>query len=222
MRDADFKERMFVKQIAVMKGQAWNVVETLKSPDHGPLELIRRARVCVWDDLVDIPVAVPLRRQSSELRRKTPRLPIQEEMDISAAGTSASKDGQDLVALGSPEQERQNPFNISRQSNQLDHADKSALNGRTLSPPNVQAMTLENGSPRQPHASRTSLDESRRHRQHHDRRLSHSSRLYRSITDEDEADLGYSAALGRESNRKKVIVERLENVKSKNPVFTWC
>lgn len=46
--DADFKERMFAKQMAVLKGQAFNVVETLKSPDQGPLELTRRTRVHVW------------------------------------------------------------------------------------------------------------------------------------------------------------------------------
>ena len=40
--------------------------------------------------------------------------------------------------------------------------------------------------------------------------------------EDDEGDLGYAAAEDREANRKRVIVERLENVKSKNPVFTWC
>ena len=40
--------------------------------------------------------------------------------------------------------------------------------------------------------------------------------------DELEGDLGYAAAEGMEGNRRKVIVERLEPVKSKNPVFTWC
>lgn len=37
-----------------------------------------------------------------------------------------------------------------------------------------------------------------------------------------EGDLGYAAAEGMEGNEKKVIVERLETVKSSNPVFTWC
>ncbi|KAJ4300433.1 Phosphatidylinositol 4-kinase LSB6 [Collariella sp. IMI 366227] len=68
--DNDFQERMFARQIAVMKGQAWNVVETLKTPDHGPLELTRRPKVCVWDDLVDVPVAVPMRAASAEMRRR--------------------------------------------------------------------------------------------------------------------------------------------------------
>jgi phosphatidylinositol 4-kinase type 2 len=47
-QDSDFKERMFQKQMAVLKGQAFNVVETLKAPDQGPLELTRRARMHVW------------------------------------------------------------------------------------------------------------------------------------------------------------------------------
>jgi hypothetical protein len=68
--DADFQEKMFARQIAVMKGQAWNVVETLKMEGHGPLELTRRERVHVWDDLVDIPVAVPMTRASEEMRRR--------------------------------------------------------------------------------------------------------------------------------------------------------
>ncbi|KAI5294773.1 phosphatidyl inositol kinase, partial [Ascosphaera acerosa] len=41
--------------------------------------------------------------------------------------------------------------------------------------------------------------------------------------DDLEGDLGYAAAeeLERRATRK-VIVERLETVHSKNPVFTWC
>ena len=40
--------------------------------------------------------------------------------------------------------------------------------------------------------------------------------------DEDEGDLGYAANEDLDGNRKRVIVERLEMVKAKNPVFTWC
>ena len=65
-----------------MKGQAWNVVETLKTTDYGPLELSLRTRVCVWDDLVDIPVDIPMRVPSAEMRRlrdKDVRKSIEEE-----------------------------------------------------------------------------------------------------------------------------------------------
>jgi hypothetical protein len=39
-------------------------------------------------------------------------------------------------------------------------------------------------------------------------------------TDDLEGDLGYAAAEGQMGNQRKVIVERLEAVKSRNPVFT--
>jgi phosphatidylinositol 4-kinase type 2 len=39
---------------------------------------------------------------------------------------------------------------------------------------------------------------------------------------DDEGDLGFAANEDREGNRKRVIVERLETVKSGTPFFTWC
>ncbi|KAK3708051.1 Phosphatidylinositol 4-kinase LSB6 [Vermiconidia calcicola] len=126
--DAGFSERMFARQIAVMKGQAWNVVETLKTPDHGPLELTRRSRVCVWDDVVDIPVAVALTRPSEEMRRaavdteqasRRPKgIEEEEEMDISAAHASAPQLNHiDLLGAASPNGKiRDTPFNHSRQN----------------------------------------------------------------------------------------------------------
>lgn len=43
----------FQRQLAVIKGQAWNIVESLRHLDEGPLELTRRAKVLVWDDELD-------------------------------------------------------------------------------------------------------------------------------------------------------------------------
>lgn len=58
------------------------------------------------------------------------------------------------------------------------------------------------------------------------RRLSLSSGIGppRNVYNDDdvEGDLGYSAVGGCEGAQRKVIVERLEAVKSRNPVFTWC
>jgi phosphatidylinositol 4-kinase type 2 len=251
MQDSDFQEKMFAKQMAVMKGQAWNVVETLKSSDHGPLELTRRARVYVWDDLVEVPVAVPMRTQSTESRRKLHErvhFDPNTEMDISAAhDMSASvpdlpplneeilQTSTSLLSLDSPERERLNPFNSSRQSGHSDDHPE-----RTLSPPNARAITSAKNSHAESRGrvsidsarplwlghtrSRMSLDEPRRHRVNRGpRRLSYSHRAFSNLFDEDdEGDLGYAAAEDREANRKRVIVERLETVKSKNPVFTWC
>lgn len=119
--DSDFKERMFARQVAVMKGQAWNVVETLKQADHGPLELTRRARVCVWDDLVDVPVAVPLRSTSPEAVKRThKKVRIeQDEMDIGAySSTVPARSAPDTDLLGSPslsDLPNPNRFDLSRE-----------------------------------------------------------------------------------------------------------
>ncbi|KAI5966380.1 LSB6 [Candida pseudojiufengensis] len=55
MKDKDFKERMWLKQLAVLKGQAFNIVEVLKLDYAGPLELTRRERLLVFDDIMYIP-----------------------------------------------------------------------------------------------------------------------------------------------------------------------
>ena len=245
---------MFARQIAVMKGQAWNVVETLKQADHGPLELTRRTRVCVWDDLVDIPVAIPLRVPSEEMSRRSkprPRQSDEEEMDISVANASAPLPQHDLLNLGSPTSELPNPnrFDLSRGHSSADlglireddpHAPATAgsVSYDHQSAADTAKEQLSNGAslPFRPgnERSRTrfSLDGLRRGMGplsppvKHKRTQSFSNRNNSSAFlyggDDLEGDLGYSAAAGMEGNRRKVIVERLETVKSKNPVFTWC
>ncbi|OJD32219.1 phosphatidylinositol 4-kinase type ii subunit alpha [Diplodia corticola] len=211
IQDADFKERMFARQMAVMKGQAWNVVETLKTADHGPLELTRRARVCVWDDLVDIPVAVPLQRPSAEMRRQTEELAAHdetEEMDISnALASSAPNPHSDLLGLESPP--RSNPFNMSRQSSTMNMHESSR-------PPVSLKSRMSYDGPRS--VIPTSPVQSKK------RRFSFTVRRNSGPLglEDDEGDLGYAAADDMDGNTKRVIVERLEMVKSKNPLFTWC
>ncbi|KAK7045573.1 Phosphatidylinositol 4-kinase LSB6 [Paramarasmius palmivorus] len=55
--DPDFNLKMFRRQLAVIKGQAWNIVQSLKHADEGPLELTRRTKALVWDDEIEIDVA---------------------------------------------------------------------------------------------------------------------------------------------------------------------
>jgi hypothetical protein len=38
----------------------------------------------------------------------------------------------------------------------------------------------------------------------------------------DDGDLGYAAAATQENSTRRVIVERLEVVKSRQPFFSWC
>ncbi|KAL2872832.1 SNF2 family N-terminal domain-containing protein [Aspergillus lucknowensis] len=214
-QDDDFKESMFARQIAVMKGQAWNVVETLKQPDHGPLELTRRTRVCVWDDLVDVPVAIPLRGPSTEAQRRKIRGyddrfdPDNEEMDISAAMSMAD---QDLMGLASPPRELPNPnrFELSRGRNSRDSGRPETASTTDygfsrnsvdiLSPGRVSDQNWPSLPPRpgNKHQKKSSISSAR----------GQSHLIWSS--DDLEGDLGYAAAEGMEGNQRKVIVERLE------------
>ena len=241
-QDSDFKEKMFARQIAVMKGQAWNVVETLKVPDHGPLELTRRARVCVWDDLVDIPVAIPMRGQSGEMRRRRDvelgRDVEEEEMDISTANGSLQKPQHDLLGLSSPMAELPNPNRFDLASNES-ATDLGQFGPE--SPATIQGIPMNHGkvgddamntygTPDRPVKPRTGVSfETHRHlpstgsqRRRYSYSVRHGSTAFMEDADDLEGDLGYAAAEGMEGNQRKVIVERLETVKSKNPVFTWC
>jgi len=245
-QDSDFKEKMFARQIAVMKGQAWNVVETLKTSDHGPLELTRRTRVCVWDDLVDIPVAIPMGVPSGEMRRRRDkdlrRSIEEEEMDISAANASAPAPQHDLLGLSSPTTDLPNPnrFDLSRNNSS---SDLGQLSNGPESPATIHGpisdhqIDLDKDKVSYANNTRPSATRSKTrlsfegHRKSPSsssqrRRYSFSTRYgsgaYVGDGDDLEGDLGYSAAEGMEGNQRKVIVERLETVKSKNPVFTWC
>jgi phosphatidylinositol 4-kinase type 2 len=244
--DPDFQERMFSRQMAVMKGQAWNVVETLKTPDHGPLELTRRAKVCVWDDLVDVPIAVPMRVTSAEQRRKAePELhqAIEEEIDIGAAKSSASANKnqqvEDLLGFSSP---LPNPgrFDLSSPRAQspdgIENQSRSVPNGDILDNPFEAATSRPQPPPRASYQgpSRPRLNmyapqreqrfsfTARRNSVSLAQHLFGDDRGYDDDDDDMEGDLGYAAAEGMEGNRRKVIVERLETVKARNPVFTWC
>ncbi|EFX01527.1 phosphatidylinositol 4-kinase type 2 subunit [Grosmannia clavigera kw1407] len=261
MMDPDFQERMFARQMAVMKGQAWNVVETLKTTDHGPLELTRRAKVCVWDDLVEVPIAVPMRATSSEMRRRAESeiaRAMEEEMDIGSAGGGGSSSGDvtkgthrgvgggggsdDDLLLGntSPLPQATPAARLPRPGRfELTKETEEEGEGNSAATGSTATASRQNGSAR---AAALNLYAPGRHErrysyatagtalhvggplpnpfgQTHGRASSVDGYVY----DEDvEGDLGYAAAEGMENNRRRVIVERLEPVKSKNPVFTWC
>lgn len=244
---------MFARQLAVMKGQAWNVVETLKTTDHGPLELTRRARVYVWDDIVDIPVAVPLRPPSTETRRRraedAQKQPDTEEMDISAANAPNGTAQHDLLGLGTSSSDFPSPnrFVVARPNGVAtrDSHDGGRISLSPSSPATVDGFSpdsqrqedisivsrLEASEPALPTMAKwrsgpKGEDDSRREPGHplpKHRRSSSGPMMNGLLHEEDlEGDLGYAAAAGMEKNQRRVIVERLENVKSKNPVFTWC
>ncbi len=176
-------------------------------------------------------------------RRHNINIPQQEEMDIGASRTSESLPQPQPDLLGSPTIELPNPnrFELHRDE---DTGDLGRIGKEPTSPATIgvtdfadtearQAkQTLSNSVtlPSRPSAkgkTRFSFDLSRNNqtrRQKHSKSFStrrgSNSMLYEG--DDLEGDLGYAAAEDMERNQKKVIVERLEAVKSKNPVFTWC
>lgn len=250
--DVDFQERMFAKQIAVMKGQAWNVVETLKTPDHGPLELTRRTRFCVWDDLVDVPVTVPMGATSSEVRRNPHVRQSMDEADIASSAPAPNPPIEDLLGLASATADMPHPgrFEISSptgetaqspdevpssDSNLLGLAGQQQRGGELGERPTVQTVGFRNSY--QGPARALNMYEPARQQQQQQasrqqqrysfvnaaaRRNSNTiaQQYHETYNDDLEGDLGYAAAEGQMGNQRKVIVERLEAVKSRNPVFT--
>ncbi|ROT38634.1 phosphatidylinositol 4-kinase LSB6 [Sodiomyces alkalinus F11] len=293
--DPDFQERMFARQMAVMKGQAWNVVETLKLADHGPLELTRRAKVCVWDDLVDIPVAVPMRMSSDLHHRNVEPATFDEEGDIGAAVSSSAParppdaDMGDLLGFASSPANMPHPgrFELSTSPSTGEGGARSpdgesfvgssdilnsaaAQLGKDVAKPGAPhrpTAHVASGFGQSPHGRPQTQTQTQTQtlnayapdrgqgqggpaggkgrRLNHQRRYSFATaatrrssstiaqRLYgaagrehdseANLAEDDlDGDLGYAAAEGMEGNRRKVIVERLEPVKARNPVFTWC
>ncbi|CAH7683677.1 phosphatidylinositol 3 and 4-kinase-domain-containing protein [Phakopsora pachyrhizi] len=65
--DPDFNVTMFERQIAVLKGQAWNILESLRHEDEGPLELCRRQKALVWDEAIEVAIGSKTRKAKDRL-----------------------------------------------------------------------------------------------------------------------------------------------------------
>lgn len=173
---------------------------------------------------------------------ETARAHEQEEMDISTANASDPISQPDLLHFDSPtELPNPNRFSLSRNNSSSDlgfmlegsetpASTSGAMFGRDSDLDEAKMMHANNTRPTAPRSkTRISIDTSGEtpHRLSGARPRRSMSARYRGAgllgdTDESDGDLGYSAVRGMESSRRKVIVERLETVKSKNPVFTWC
>lgn len=227
---------MFAKQLAVMKGQAWNVVEALKSPDHGPLELTRRTKVCVWDDLVDVPVAVPMQMTSGEMPRNAPLRESMDEADIAASAPANQAKADDLLGFATSPVDMPHPgrFELSSPSGDEPTSPVSERYGPAMLGSSIRSLERPTLHPKGQvgsyHGRGLSMHDSQRPQQHLQRRYSFTPAMRRSSSsiaqrlyngDDLEGDIGYAAAEGQMGNQRKVIVERLEAVKT-SPFFTWC
>ncbi|KAI8359564.1 phosphatidylinositol 3 and 4-kinase-domain-containing protein [Mortierella sp. GBAus27b] len=94
--DDDFDQGMFEKQMAVMKGQGWNIVEALKNPEHGPKDLCRRVAVIVWDEEVKLGPGVSpemARQYLASLRQQQQEEEQQRHAHAAAATYSSYSNG---------------------------------------------------------------------------------------------------------------------------------
>ncbi|KDQ15258.1 hypothetical protein BOTBODRAFT_31921 [Botryobasidium botryosum FD-172 SS1] len=89
--DPDFHPKMFARQMAVMKGQGWNIVQSLKHSDEGPLELTRRVKVMVWDEEVEVSSTANQEQLLAEvaMQRSTPASAAPAGSDVVASPVSA-------------------------------------------------------------------------------------------------------------------------------------
>jgi phosphatidylinositol 4-kinase type 2 len=213
--DDDFQERMFARQLAVLKGQAWNVLETLKQPDQGPLELCRRQRVLVNDEEMEVPIAVPMTVPTS----RPPQ--FHEEMDISSFGQASSAPPPQTRLSRTPEATTR-AFDGDPQDADITRTsyDDFEVPGRQS---NVESLAgsflsedLNHSKPPKPHGyyrktrNRMSYEGPSRPFVPVGRRRGYSTSETGGLLDEEdeERDLGFEAAQDEEGLRRKVIVEK--------------
>lgn len=249
--DPDFRERMWKKQWAVMKGQAFNVVETLKAMDQGPLELARRDKVLIFDGEMDIPVRIPIETLNSAIGT-----PLLDQMSVSSRPSSrppsrpASGMVEDenllLPALNSlsaspMKNSPRNSTNFSSFGNSGNFA-TSANSSRIVSTPTDDTTPLITKQRNPSHkGSSLSLEaryrelESSSPRKTHGRRQSlwdeliseHSTTgpIKTDKNDRSESpvnDVGFRHAESHFQATRRVIVERLQIATRKSPFFSWC
>lgn len=208
-RDSDFKERMFRKQWAVLRGQAFNVIETLKTHDQGPLQLARKPAFLVYDDIRQIPSMTfpqPDGMWSFADSASTPDSPSVSTTGPTQDNKKKSKPHSSLLrrnhtAGGSLAVESRYK-QLSLASTSQDDLWPALVNSNELGEP-----------PSSPSQRNFDFDRTRQ-RASHMRPAPSSSKSQQTI--------GYSAAMESEHDKISVVVERAVMITSKPPVFAWC
>ncbi|BGP08587.1 Phosphatidylinositol 4-kinase LSB6 [Rhodotorula toruloides] len=92
-RDKTFREDVWQRQWAVVKGQGWNLVESLRSEDEGPVELCRRPKMLVREEFALIAVEpAPPAAPPSVRRQDSVPLPSASQDDLpTPVSTAASR-----------------------------------------------------------------------------------------------------------------------------------
>lgn len=228
-RDSEFKERMWRKQWAVMKGQAFNVVEALKDPTQGPLELARRSRILILDDEMDVPLRPPTQHMSNAIETPLSAYHDDENDDDNNNNSKLSTFPalihpepqspvlpSSLPSAWSPTSGKKIQKKPSRGSLSLEARYRALEDNRTRS---AESPKNSSDSAAVPHGPGVSLW-SELINEENDQQTSDSAKI-RTVPTSNDTGFSYAECLADEAN-KTIIVERIQTVKSKPPVFTWC
>jgi phosphatidylinositol 4-kinase type 2 len=200
---------MFARQLAVLKGQAWNILETLKQPDQGPLELCRRQRVLVNDVEMEVPIAVPMTVPVS----RPPQ--FHDEMDISQLGQASSAPPPQTRLSRTPESTYDDRWDMDITRTSYDEYDVPSHGGVESLAGSFLSEDLNRNKPKLPgyfkkSRNRMSYEGPSRPLLPTGRRRGYSVSDTGGLLDEEdeEGDLGFAAAQDEDGLRKKVIVEK--------------
>lgn len=212
-QDADFQEKMFAKQMAVLKGQAWNVLETLKSGDQGPLELARRPRLHVWTDIMEVPVTASTKKINIHPKPGKSLEPIfyetEEEVDLGVAAGSHGIGPNSLPTLS--ERIVEGPVDTL-------HTDESAaLQQHELYAQNEHRFSFD-----ERRVTKAMPNRSAKQRARGMSLGMRGTRFGGGQEESDLGDLGYALMHDEETSTRRVVVERLETVHGAEAVFSWC
>ena len=81
-QDAHFDERTFQNQMDLMRGQGWNIVQSLHAGDEGPIEMCTRPKQLVRQNIVMLTVEEALAKQAIEYGPKLPHRSRREAQSI--------------------------------------------------------------------------------------------------------------------------------------------
>ncbi|KAI9595922.1 phosphatidylinositol 3 and 4-kinase-domain-containing protein [Syncephalis fuscata] len=125
-QDEDFNERMFHRQLSVIKGQAWNLVECLRDPTKGPVHLCDMVAVAVIEEEVDAPSPLPVDPNHP------PAIPLTEQQldgDGEEGGESPPRPPHSLARLKESRYRRSVHSLRSATSNRSQHSRRSNRSG---------------------------------------------------------------------------------------------
>lgn len=217
--DSDFDEHMFQRQMAVLKGQGFNIVRALSDPNASPLDLVSTERVVVNQEEILIEYDEHLIKQRSN---KQPASTTTSEQQRPYRSPRPHHPPQPARRLRT---KRSTSFDLSMHRPQQHTADDDDDDEEDE---DAQQQRQHNGyrpiqpTPRKNRGwGRVSLDIGRRRR----RRIMRNLRLgKRHVGSDGEEEDSSSDDDDQDNPRKRVtlIMETIEVVKSRTPYFTCC